>query len=67
MVPHLGHWFRVALTTFISCIAAYDIFTDGLGERSTWLYIASAALLIAAVTVEGVQIWPCEETKEGER
>ncbi len=62
MVPHLGHWFRVALTTFISCIAVYDIFTDGLGGTSTWLYMASAALLIEAVTVEDVRIWRREQT-----
>ena len=38
MVPHLGHWLRVALATFLSCITVYEIFTDGLGETSSWFH-----------------------------
>ena len=67
MAPNLGHWFRVALATFISCIAVYEIFTDGQGEISTWFYAASAALLITAVSVGGVRIWRREQREEGER
>ena len=64
MVPHLSHWLRVALATFLSCIAVYEIFTDGLGETSTWLWVADAALMISAAVIEGVRIWRGEPTHE---
>ena len=57
MIPHLGHWIRVALATFFCCIALYETTSDGLGETSTLLWLAAAAIWVIVVAIEGARIW----------
>ena len=61
MPAPLGHWAKVALATFLCCIAVYETATHGLGELSTWLYVAAAALMVFVVAWEAGRIWRGKE------
>ena len=61
MIPHLGHWIRVALSTLFCCIALRETAIDGLGETATVLWMAAAATWVVVVAIEGAQIWRRKE------
>lgn len=51
----IRHWFMLALAKFFFCLFVYQVVDDGLGETSTWLWLAAAGLMIAAVVLEVVE------------
>ena len=61
MIPHAGHYVRMALVTLFSCIAAYATFTGGLEGWTTWAYLSVATLSGFYVTIETVRIWQRKE------
>ena len=53
---HLGHYLRVSLATFWTCIEAWETFQNGFLQLETLLWWAAAVIMALAVAVEGVRI-----------
>ena len=55
----------VAATTWFGCCALYPIFTAGIAQVHTLLFLAATALMIAGLVVERVKMWRLEKRKGG--
>ena len=53
---NFGHYLRVGLATFWTCIAAWETFHNGFLQLETLLWLAAAVIMTLAVVVEGVRI-----------
>ena len=53
---HFGHYFRVGLATFFTCIAVWETLQNGFLHLHVLLWWAASVIIVLAVVVEGVRI-----------
>ena len=53
---HCGHYARVGLATFFTCVATWETLQNGFLATPVLLWWLAAAMWVVAVVVEGVRI-----------
>ena len=53
---NFGHYFRVGLATFWTCIAVWETFQNGFLQLHLLLWWAAAAIIVLTVVVEALQV-----------
>ena len=53
---HFGHYVRVGLATFFTCIAVYETAQNGLMATHVLIWWAAVIAWVTVVTIEGVKI-----------
>ena len=61
MIPHLGHYVRVGLATFFTCIAMYETLQNGPTATHVLIWWAAVVCWIVVVVIQGVRIWRKKE------
>ena len=58
MIPPkpFGHYLRVGLATFFTCIAVWETFQNGFLQLHVLLWWAAAVIIVLAVIIEGGRI-----------
>ena len=53
---HLGHYVRVGVAAFFTCIAVWETFENGIQSNHVQIWWAAASMWIVAVATETVMI-----------
>ena len=56
LLQHCGHYVRVGLATFFTCVAAWETLQNGFPAAHVLLWWLAAAMFVVAAVIEGVRI-----------